>query len=121
VFAASVRISARLAYLRPQLARILTRTGLSYLISAEGLAPRALRDIRLAIDAGQFHVGNEYVALACAGGGLLGLLQLSIDAPGLVGDNAAEELAEQLLKMFGMPADTAHAIANRPLPEAVLP
>ncbi|WP_345580468.1 TetR/AcrR family transcriptional regulator [Nonomuraea rosea] len=116
VFAASVRLTGRLADTHPQVARILTRTGLPYLDSDKGLAPRALRDIRRAVDAGRFRIANPHVALASAGGSLLGFLQLRIAHPDLVGEDACEELAEQLLRMYGMDRETAYAIAHRPLP-----
>lgn len=116
VFAASVRLTGRLADTHPQIARILTRTGLPYLSSDKGLAPRALRDIRRAMDAGRFRPGNPYVALAGAGGAMLGFLQIWIERPDLVDENAADELAEHLLRMYGMNHEDAHAIAHRPLP-----
>lgn len=116
VFATSVRLTGRLVDTHPQIARILTRTGLPYLDSDKGLAPRALRDIQRAMDAGRFRLGNPYVALAGAGGSMLGFLQLWLDHPDLVDENSADELAEQLLRMYGMSPEEAHAIAHRPLP-----
>jgi hypothetical protein len=79
-------------------------------------APRALRDIQRAVEAGRFRVDNPYVALAAAAGSLIGLLHLWLADPSLVDDAACDELAEQLLRMFGMSAKTAHAVAHRPLP-----
>ncbi|GLZ09793.1 TetR family transcriptional regulator [Actinomadura sp. NBRC 104425] len=116
VFAASWRLTARLVHTHPQMARILARTGLSYLDSDHGIARRALRDIRRATEAGRFHVDKPYVALAAAGGSLLGLLHLWLEHPGLIDDAACDELAEQVLRMFGMSREAAHAIAHRPLP-----
>ncbi|MGI5290320.1 TetR/AcrR family transcriptional regulator [Nonomuraea polychroma] len=116
VFAASIRLTGRLVDTHLQIARILTRTGLSYLDSNKGLAPRALRDIHRAMNAGRFRLGNPYVALAAAGGSLLGFLQLWLEHPDLVNEESADELAEQLLRMYGMGHDEAHAIAHRPLP-----
>ncbi|MEQ4725398.1 TetR/AcrR family transcriptional regulator [Nonomuraea sp. B19D2] len=116
VFAASVRLTGRLVDTHPQIARVLTRTGLPYLDSDKGLAPRALRDIRRAMDAGRFRLGNPYVALAGAGGSLLGFLQLWLEHPDLVDEGSADELAEQLLRMYGMSHQEAHTIAHRPLP-----
>jgi hypothetical protein len=34
-----------------------------------------------------------------------------------VGTEAGEEMAEMILRMLGVPADEAHAIATAPLPE----
>jgi AcrR family transcriptional regulator len=116
VFAASVRLTGRLVETHPQIARILTRTGLPYLDSDTGLAPRALRDIRRAMEAGRFHIANPHVALAGTGGSLLGFLQLWLEHPDLVTEDSPDELAEQLLRMFGMGHEEAHAVARRPLP-----
>lgn len=109
-------LTGRLVETHPQIVRILTRTGLPYLDSDKGLAPQALRDIRRAMDAGRFRVGNPYVALAGAGGSLLGFLQLWLEHPDLVDEGSADELAEQLLRMYGMGPDEADAIAHRPPP-----
>ncbi|MGP4095666.1 hypothetical protein [Nonomuraea sp. KM90] len=69
------------------------------------------------MDAGRFRLGNPYVALAGAGGSILGFLQLWLDHPDLVDESSADELAEQLLRMYGMSPEEAHAIAHRPLPD----
>jgi len=116
VFAASVRMTARLINTHPQIARILAHTGMTYLADSDGLAPRALRDIQRAADAGRFRIGNPYVALAAAGGSLIALLHVWLADPEVVDDDACDELAEQLLRMFGMTAKTARALAHRPLP-----
>ena len=117
VFAVSVRLTGRLIRTHPQIARILARTGLSYLKDADGLAPRALRDIQRGIDTGRFRLANPYVALTTAAGSLVGLLNLWLVQPDLVDDAACDELAEQLLLMFGLPRRTAQTIAHRRLPE----
>jgi AcrR family transcriptional regulator len=116
VFAASLRVTARLADSHPQIAQILARTGLLYLDFDRGLAPRALRDIQRAIESGQFQVTNPYVALATAGGSLLGLIHLRLEHPDLLGEDAPEEFAEQLLRGFGMSRRAAHSTARKPLP-----
>ena len=46
VFASSVRMTVRMAKTHPQVAKIFQRTGLRYLDASNGLAPRALRDLR---------------------------------------------------------------------------
>ena len=117
VFAASVRITARFPKTHPQLARIMDRTGPQYLTSPSGLAPRARRDLQRAKDAGRLAVGDPDVAIACAGGALLGVLHLGLvrQKPSAV-DRAADALAVNLLQMFGLPADEARKVATRPLP-----
>ncbi|MFN8125629.1 MAG: helix-turn-helix domain-containing protein [Candidatus Nanopelagicales bacterium] len=117
VFAASLRLTGRLATTQPAAARILTQTGLSYLIADDGLAPRALRDIQRATEAGRFQVSNPTVALASTGGCLLAFLQLRLQRPDLVTDEDADEMAEQVLRMLGMSAAAARRLAHRPLPQ----
>ena len=46
VFASSMRMTVRMAKTHPQIAKIFQRTGLRYLDAPNGLAPRALRDLR---------------------------------------------------------------------------
>jgi len=56
VFAVSLRISGRLGWTHPDIARFLTGVGLEALDAFRGLAPRALRDIRAGQAAGRFTV-----------------------------------------------------------------
>jgi AcrR family transcriptional regulator len=119
VFAASVRLTGRLAGTRPHLARVLARSGMAYLGSDRGLAPRALRDLRRGIDSGQFTVRNAHVALAGTAGMLIAFLHLRLTGGDVVAADAdADELAEQVLRMLGVPPDAAREIAHRPLPGA---
>ena len=52
VFAVSLRISGRLGWTHPDIARFLTSVGLESVDASRGLAPRALRDIRAGQAAG---------------------------------------------------------------------
>ena len=72
VFAVSFRISGRLGWTHPAIARFLTGAGLDVLDSPTGLAPRALRDIRAGQQAGRFTALDADVALSAVAGGLLG-------------------------------------------------
>ena len=102
----------------PQLAKIILRTGLPYLTTEQGLTPRALRDIQNAKDTGRFAIDDPHVALACTGGALLGVLQLtSTQAKPSAIDRAADELAVNLLRMFGVPHDEARVIVSAKLPQ----
>jgi len=97
--------------------RIMLRTGLPYLTAEQGLTPRALRDLQKAKRAGRFAIDDPHVALACTGGALLGVLQLSSTQARLSAiDRAADELAVNLLRMFGIPHEEARAIASAKLP-----
>ena len=120
VFAASVRLTARLPKTHPQVAKIMHRVGLRYLESPNGLAPRALRDLSAAKAAGRFQVDDPAVALACTAGAVLGVVHLgTINSKPSAIDRASDELAVNLLRMFGLPTDEAREIATRKLPKAV--
>ncbi|MGH8839653.1 MAG: TetR/AcrR family transcriptional regulator [Jiangellaceae bacterium] len=118
IFASSVRMTVRMAKTHPQIAKIIQRTGMRYLNARDGLAPRALRDLQRARDAGRFVIGDPAVALACTGGAVLGVLALTTGNPKPKAiDAAAEELAANLLRMFGLPDAEAREIARRALPK----
>lgn len=117
VFAASVRITARFPKTHPKLAKIIDRVGPRYLTSPTGLAPRAVRDLQRAKDAGRLTFDDPRLAIACTGGALLGVLHLSLVEPEPSAiDRAADGLAVNLLRMFGLDDSDARAIAARPLP-----
>lgn len=116
-FAASFRLTGRLFRRRPEESRVLLANGLSLLSSDRGLAPRAMRDIAAAAEVGRFRVTDPRLALAVAGGALLGLGQLLHDEPDRDDGLAADLVTEDVLRLFGMPADEAHEICRRALPD----
>jgi AcrR family transcriptional regulator len=116
-FATSFRLTGRLFRQRPQESEILLVNGLSLLRSNRGLAPRAQRDIKAAIEAGRFLIDDAELALAMAGGALLGLgalLREDLERDGAV---TADQATENVLRLFGLSAQEAHAICRRPLPD----
>jgi AcrR family transcriptional regulator len=116
-FAQSVRLTARLGVSRPETAQVLVRHGMAYIDADQGLAPRALRDIETGLASGRFRVGEPRLALAATAGALLAVMHLSLVRPEEVGDAACDEVAEQLLRMLGVPLDEAHELATAPLPD----
>jgi AcrR family transcriptional regulator len=118
VFAVSVRITARFPRTHPELAQILARSGPRYLTAPSGLAPRALRDLERARDAGRFRFDDAAVALACTGGALLAVLDLAMERrmPASAVDQAADGLTVNLLRMFGLAEEDARDVAGRSLP-----
>jgi AcrR family transcriptional regulator len=117
VFAASFRISGRLGWTHPDLARFITGAGLELLDVPRGLAPRARRDIEAGCVSGRFTVPDAEVALTAVAGGLLGLLRVHQRRPGEIDQSAVDQLAEALLRMLGVPARDAKRIAGRTLPD----
>lgn len=116
IFATSFRMTGRLFRRRPQESQILLANGLILLSSQRGLAPRALRDITAAAEAGRFHVEDPELALAMAGGALLGLGNLLRDNPDRDDEHAADTVTENVLRLFGLSAADAHALCQIPLP-----
>jgi AcrR family transcriptional regulator len=116
-FARSFRLIGRLFRRRPEMCRVLLNSGLTLISADRGLAPRALRDISVAGRAGRFTVDDPELALAVAGGALLGLGQLLHDQPERSDAEAADRATRDVLIMFGLPADEAADICRRPLPD----
>ncbi|GAA4413433.1 TetR/AcrR family transcriptional regulator [Actinokineospora soli] len=121
VFAASVRLTVLLYETHPQIARIMTNAAPAFRNAPTGLAPRALRDLTKAKAAGRFDIDAPTTALACAGGAILGVLN-ALDE-GRITDvrHTADEVALNLLRMFGLPGPEAREIVARPLPAATRP
>ncbi|ART71316.1 TetR family transcriptional regulator [Mycobacterium dioxanotrophicus] len=117
IFAASFRLTGRLFRRRPQESQVLLANGMSLLVSDRGLAPRALRDIKAGVAVGRFTVADAELALAIAGGALLGLGNLLRAQPDRDDAHAADVVTEDVLRLFGMSADDAHDICTRPLPD----
>jgi AcrR family transcriptional regulator len=116
-FAQGFRLIARLHRAQPELSRVLLQNGLALLGSDTGLAPRARRDIQAGQAAGRFTIRDPDLALAIASGAQLCLGQLLHDQPDRDDARAADQVAEDLLRMFGVPAGEAHQICQRPLPD----
>ena len=116
VFAVSVRTSGRLAWTHPEMAGFITGAGFDLLDATRGLAPRALRDIRAGRAAGRFTVADPEIALSAVLGGLVGLLRLHARQPRRVTEASVDALAEESLRLLGLPAGQARRLAHLPLP-----
>ncbi len=116
IYAVGVRMTARLALTQPAVAQVLIQVGLSYASEEQGLARRARRDIQGAIEEGRFTVEDARLGLISTAGCVLAFLQTALDHPDELNESDADTLAELLLRMLGMTARSAHAVARRPLP-----
>lgn len=116
-FACSFRLTGRLFRRRPQESQILLANGVELMSSERGLAPRALRDITVAAGAGRFTVDDPKLALVVAGGALIGLGKLLQDEPERDDAVSTDQVAEDVLRLFGLSAGEAHQICTRPLPD----
>lgn len=117
VFATSFRLAGRLHRREPELSRVLLNNALRLLSAKDGLAPRARRDIQAAVDAGRFRVNDVDLAVSMAAGSLFCLGQLLHDHPDRDDARSADQLAEDLLRAFGVPATQAQKICSLPLPD----
>ena len=120
IYAVGVRMTARLALTRPAVAQVLVQVGLSYASEEQGLARRAQRDIGRGIADGRFTVQDARLGLISTAGCVLAFLQTALDHPDELDESDADTLAEMLLRMLGMTARSAHAVARRPLPAVPL-
>jgi AcrR family transcriptional regulator len=116
VFAVSFRISGRLGWTHPDVARFLTGGGLDLLDTPYGLAPRALRDIKAGQEAGSFTIPDAEVGLSAVAGALLGLLRQHQQHPDRLHQGAVDQFAEAVLRLLGVPAPEAARLAALPLP-----
>ncbi len=128
IFAASFRMTGRMFRARPQESKVLLANGMTLLQSDRGLAPRALRDINAGVASGRFRVEDPELALAVAGGALLGLGNLLAAQPDRDDAHAADVVTADVLRLFGMSRPTRARSArgryrisarrSRPPPEA---
>jgi AcrR family transcriptional regulator len=115
-FVVGTRISGRLGWTHPDIARFLTGVGLESVDASRGLAPRALRDIQAGQAAGRFTVTNAEIALSAVAGGLLGLLRLRERHPERVAETSVDQLTEACLRLLGVPAPEAARLVASSLP-----
>ncbi|MGK8502540.1 TetR/AcrR family transcriptional regulator [Nocardia asiatica] len=116
VFAQSFRITGRMHRRVPTLSKVLLNNGLTLTASRKGLAPRARRDIEAAARAGRFQTRDAELAMTIVAGAALCLGQLLHDHPERDDAAATDQVTEDLLRMFGIPADEAREICSLPLP-----
>ncbi|WP_308192335.1 TetR/AcrR family transcriptional regulator [Gordonia zhenghanii] len=115
VFAAGVRMTLRLRTSHPRLAQTISQVGFRYLDTDDGLAPRAFRDLEIAVAAGRFDIDDIGAALACTAGSLLGYLHMLAQDPDRDTYSAADDLAASMLRQFGLSKVEAQEISRRPL------
>jgi hypothetical protein len=80
-----------------------------------GLGGRLMRDVRLGIEVGRFRASDVTQATLGIAGVTMSVLAARLHDE--LGADAPENAAAIALKLLGLPARQAEAIANRPLPE----
>jgi AcrR family transcriptional regulator len=121
VFACSFRLTGRLQSREPELSRVFLNNVLRLLHADNGLAPRARRDIKAAMDAGRFEIEDLEVAVTLAAGTLIALGQLLQDHPERDAEETTDQVTEELLRLFGVRRPVARRICGLPLPDLALP
>lgn len=117
VFAVSFRMTGRLQRQAPELARVVLHTGTAILQHELGLGASARRDIIAAQEAGRFDAMDPDLAVVCAGGALLGLMQLLDSDPDADADALADAMTVNVLRMFGMTKSAAQKLCSKSLPQ----
>jgi AcrR family transcriptional regulator len=93
---------------------LLVRLDVSHNIMLEALGPLARRDLARGIRAGRLQVANKRTALFAAGGALLAVMRAVLD--GQAPKAVDRYHAEGVLRLFGLSAQDAEAVASRPMP-----
>jgi hypothetical protein len=92
----------------------LVRLDVSHRVMTRALGDRARRDLDRGIGSGRFEVADADVAFLDTAGALLLVMRAVLD--GELGADADRRHAEGLLRILGLTAADAAAVAERPLP-----
>jgi len=117
VFTQSFRLFGRLHRRNPEMSKVLINNGLTTAGSARSLAFRALRDIQAGARTGRFTVSDPELTLTIIVGVSLSLGQFLHDHPERDDARATDEVAEDLLRLLGIPTRQAQRIMALPLPD----
>jgi AcrR family transcriptional regulator len=118
VVARHFRLLGRIHRRLPELSKVLLHHGLSLVGLDRGIAVRARRDLEAAAAAGRFPAVRDAAAsTVIVAGAVLALGQLLHDEPERDDAETTDQITEDLLRMFGVPAGEAHDLSRRPLPD----
>ncbi len=115
ILAASVRYVVMRGCEDPAWGWFLIRASLPVQALRVGLGRRMARDIRAGVESGRFRTGDVTHTTVAIGGSTLSMLAARLQ--GEIGSDAPEVAAAIALKLAGLPARQAEAVANRSLPE----
>lgn len=116
-FALGVRLTCRLALDQPEMTRLVLNLGTSILLRDEGLMRRLRRDLEQGFADGSFEGWDPDRALMAIGGAILGTLQMLDADPTRNAAEEADDLCLHLLRMLGVPVETAREHAHSDLPD----
>lgn len=120
-FARSFRLTGRLHRRAPQLSRVLLSQGHEISRAADGIAPRARRDIADATRAGRFHADDLDRAMVVVAGSMLEMGHLLHEHPERDEASTVDGVTSDVLVALGMTRDEADAMCAAPLPEIAEP
>jgi AcrR family transcriptional regulator len=114
ILAQNIRLTVRMVDHDPIWGWFAVRTGLYAPQLESSLGGRLERDLRRGFDAGRFASYDEKTTVAAFGGALLGVMRTKLE--GELPRDTDRFLAEQLLRLLGLPPQEAAKIAGRRLP-----
>jgi AcrR family transcriptional regulator len=114
ILAQNIRLTMRMVDHDPIWGWFAVRTGLYAPQLQSSLGGRLERDLRRGFDDGRFASYDERTTVAAFGGALLGVMRTKLE--GELPRDADRFLAEQLLRLLGLPPTEAEEIAGRRLP-----
>jgi AcrR family transcriptional regulator len=114
ILAQNIRLTVRMVDHDPIWGWFAVRTGLYAAQLQSSLGGRLERDLRRGFDAGRFASYDERTTVAAFGGALLGVMRTRLE--GKLPRDADRFLAEELLRLLGLPPREAAKIARRRLP-----
>ena len=113
-----VRLILRLPETHPDIAKVFVAIGPGLLAVPQGYSPNFERDIRAAIEADRLHAENLELLMLMVAGGYQRALTLRLLNPN-VSPDLADDFAQVMLEMFGMPRAEAKKLAHKKLPPQV--
>ena len=114
VMAACIRHVVRKVKSDPIWGWFVLKSGVSLPDAPAALLRRNLRDLQRGVDARRFIVTDVATAHAAVCGAIVGVIHAHL--ANMLSDDADQHLAAQVLRLLGIAADEAEAIARRPLP-----
>ncbi|MCP5068790.1 MAG: TetR/AcrR family transcriptional regulator [bacterium] len=114
VVAASVRFLMERVIDEPDWGHFLLHTRLSVAHLETGFGARLVRDVRVGMEAGRFHIEDPEATLFAVGGTVFALIAACLD--GVIEVEAPERTATLALNLLGIPNPEASEVAHRPLP-----
>lgn len=116
IFAASFRLTGRLAGERPDLLAPLLNQGTEILLVERGLRVAAIADIEAGIAQGRFAEVDPEVMLMTVGGALLGLVRLISTDSSREAEATTDVVTTRVLCLLGLSQSDAVEVVARPLP-----